>query len=84
MADKPALIAGHAVTTGAILRQGFENVLPAPEPSMAQTVQALHEIDPDDIIPMPWSGAGFSRMVQQKMPDQFLLSSTGSRYLFGA
>lgn len=170
MADKPAVIAGHAFTTGAIPRQGFEKVLPAtrveigvrdgtgceashfskeeqagkivfdnfygehatcfhvkerglvvmsscghaglvnsirqaqvvsgvqkvhaamggfhlspaPEPYIAQTVQALKDIDPDYIIPMHCSGAGFIRMVQKEMPDKLIMSYTGTRYIFGA
>ena len=62
---------------------GF-HLSPAPEPYIAQTVQALKEIDPDYIIPMHCSGAGFIRIVQREMPDKLILSYTGSRYIFGA
>jgi 7,8-dihydropterin-6-yl-methyl-4-(beta-D-ribofuranosyl)aminobenzene 5'-phosphate synthase len=61
---------------------GF-HLSPASEPYIAQTVQALKEIDPDYVIPMHCSGAGFIRMVQREMPDKLILSYTGSRYLFG-
>ena len=62
---------------------GF-HLSPAPEPYIAQTVQALKEIDPDYVIPMHCSGAGFIRIAQREMPDKLILSYTGSRYIFGA
>ncbi len=62
---------------------GF-HLSPAPEPYIAQTVQTLKEIDPDYIVPMHCSGAGFIRMVQREMPDKLIMSYTGTRYVFGA
>ena len=62
---------------------GF-HLSPAPEPYIAQTVQALKEIDPDHVIPMHCSGAGFIRMVQREMPDKLILPYTGTRFIFGA
>jgi len=62
---------------------GF-HLSPAPEPYIAQTVQALKDIDPDYVIPMHCSGAGFIQMVQKEMPEKLILSYTGSRYIFGA
>jgi 7,8-dihydropterin-6-yl-methyl-4-(beta-D-ribofuranosyl)aminobenzene 5'-phosphate synthase len=62
---------------------GF-HLSPAPLDYVAETVRALREIDPDYVIPMHCSGAGFTRMMQQEMPDKLILSYTGSRYLFGA
>ncbi len=62
---------------------GF-HLSPAPEPYIAQTVQALKEINPDYIIPMHCSGAGFIRIVQREIPDKLIMSYTGSRYIFGA
>lgn len=62
---------------------GF-HLSPAPELYIAQIVQALKEIDPDYVIPMHCSGAGFIRIVQREMPDKLILSYTGTRYLFGA
>lgn len=62
---------------------GF-HLSPAPEPYIAQTVQALKEIDPDYVIPMHCSGAAFIRIVQREMPDKLILSYTGTRYIFGA
>jgi len=62
---------------------GF-HLSPAPEPYIAQIVQALKEINPDYIIPMHCSGAGFIYRVQREMPDKLILSYTGSRYILGA
>jgi 7,8-dihydropterin-6-yl-methyl-4-(beta-D-ribofuranosyl)aminobenzene 5'-phosphate synthase len=62
---------------------GF-HLSPAPEPYIAQTVQALKEIDPDYVMPMHCSGAAFIRTVQREMPDKLILSYTGSRFRFGA
>lgn len=62
---------------------GF-HLSPAPEPYIAQTVQALKEINLDYVIPMHCSGAGFIWMVQREMPDKLILSYTGTRFIFGA
>ena len=62
---------------------GF-HLSPAPEPYIAQTVQALKELDVDYIIPMHCSGAGFIRAVQRDLPDRFIMSYTATRYIFGA
>ena len=62
---------------------GF-HLSPAPEPYVAQTVQALKEIDPDYVIPMHCTGPAFIRMVQKEMPDKLILPYTGTRFLFGA
>jgi 7,8-dihydropterin-6-yl-methyl-4-(beta-D-ribofuranosyl)aminobenzene 5'-phosphate synthase len=62
---------------------GF-HLSPAPEPYIAQTVQALKELEVDYIIPMHCSGAGFIRAVQRDVPDRSIMSYTGTRYIFGA
>ena len=62
---------------------GF-HLSPAPEPYIAQTVQALKEIDPDYVIPMHCTGPGFIRLVQKEMPDKLILPYTGTRFVFGA
>jgi 7,8-dihydropterin-6-yl-methyl-4-(beta-D-ribofuranosyl)aminobenzene 5'-phosphate synthase len=61
---------------------GF-HLAPAPETYVAQTVQALKEINPDYVIPMHCSGQTFINLVQREMPDKLILSYTGSRYIFG-
>lgn len=62
---------------------GF-HLSPAPLPYTAQVVQALKEIDPDYVIPMHCSGAGFIQLAQNEMPEKLILSYTGSRFVFGA
>jgi len=62
---------------------GF-HLAPAPEPYVAQTVEALKEINPDYVIPMHCSGPTFARMVEQAMPGKLIPSSTGTRFIFGA
>jgi 7,8-dihydropterin-6-yl-methyl-4-(beta-D-ribofuranosyl)aminobenzene 5'-phosphate synthase len=61
---------------------GF-HLSPAPEPYIAQTVQALRELDVDHVIPMHCSGANFIRVMQRDLPDRLIMSYTGSRYVFG-
>lgn len=61
---------------------GF-HLSPAPEPYIAQTIQALKELDVDYVIPMHCSGANFIRAMQRDLPDRFIMSYTGTRYVFG-
>jgi 7,8-dihydropterin-6-yl-methyl-4-(beta-D-ribofuranosyl)aminobenzene 5'-phosphate synthase len=46
-------------------------------------VQALKEIDPDYLVPMHCSGAGFARAGQKEMPDKLIVPYTGTRFIFG-
>jgi 7,8-dihydropterin-6-yl-methyl-4-(beta-D-ribofuranosyl)aminobenzene 5'-phosphate synthase len=62
---------------------GF-HLTPAPDSYIAQVVQALKEIDPDYLVPMHCSGAGFVRAVQKEMPDKLIVPYTGTRFIFGA
>jgi 7,8-dihydropterin-6-yl-methyl-4-(beta-D-ribofuranosyl)aminobenzene 5'-phosphate synthase len=55
----------------------------APDDYVARTVQALKEIDPDYVIPMHCTGAVFTWMVRDAMPDKLILSYTGTRFVFG-
>ncbi len=61
---------------------GF-HLAPAPEPYVAQTIEALKEINPDYFMPMHCSGPTFARMVEQAMPGKLIPSSTGTRFIFG-
>ena len=47
---------------------GF-HLTPAPESYITQVIRALNEIDPDYLVPMHCSGAGFARVVQKELPD---------------
>ena len=61
---------------------GF-HLTPAPEPYIAQVVEALKEINPDYMMPMHCSGAAFARAVEKEMPGRLIVSNTGTRYIFG-
>jgi 7,8-dihydropterin-6-yl-methyl-4-(beta-D-ribofuranosyl)aminobenzene 5'-phosphate synthase len=62
---------------------GFHLAPHAPE-YQRQTLAELKALNPDVLIPMHCSGETFISMVQQEMPDRFIRSSTGTRFVFGA
>jgi len=55
----------------------------APQDYVAQTVATLKDIDPDYVIPMHCTGAAFTWMVRDAMPDKLIMSYTGTRFVFG-
>ena len=62
---------------------GF-HLMPMPEEYVRSTVMALKEINPDYLIPMHCTGTTFYEIAKQELPGRVLLSSTGTRYTFGA
>jgi len=56
----------------------------APEPYIAQEVDALKELDPEYLVPMHCSGELFARLARQAMPGRVITNYTGTRYVFGA
>ncbi len=62
---------------------GF-HLAPAPEPYVAQTVDALKAINPDYLAPMHCSGRTFTRLAEAAMPGKLIPPSTGTRFVFGA
>ena len=62
---------------------GF-HLAPHKEDYVRETVAALKALNPDCVIPMHCTGEAFIDIVRQEMPDKFIRSYTGSRYLFGA
>jgi 7,8-dihydropterin-6-yl-methyl-4-(beta-D-ribofuranosyl)aminobenzene 5'-phosphate synthase len=62
---------------------GF-HLAPAAEPYVAQTIDALKEINPDYLVPMHCSGRTFTRLADAAMPGKIIPPSTGSRFVFGA
>ncbi len=62
---------------------GF-HLAPSPEPYVAQTIDALKEINPDYLVPMHCSGRTFTRLADAAMPGKIIPPSTGSRFVFGA
>ena len=61
---------------------GF-HLAPQKEEYVRQTVAGLKELKPDYIIPMHCTGETFIQILQQEMPEKFIRSYTGSRYVFG-
>jgi len=62
---------------------GF-HLMPMPLEYVRSTVAALKEINPDYLIPMHCSGTPLYEVAKQELPGRVLLSSTGTRYTFGA
>ncbi|WP_119352442.1 MBL fold metallo-hydrolase [Azohydromonas sediminis] len=62
---------------------GFHLAPHAPE-YQRQTLAELKAINPDFLIPMHCSGEAFIAMVQAEMPERFVRSSTGTRFVFSA
>jgi 7,8-dihydropterin-6-yl-methyl-4-(beta-D-ribofuranosyl)aminobenzene 5'-phosphate synthase len=62
---------------------GF-HLMPMPADYLRNTMAALKEINPDYLIPMHCSGTPFYELAKQEMPGRVPLSSTGTRFTFGA
>jgi 7,8-dihydropterin-6-yl-methyl-4-(beta-D-ribofuranosyl)aminobenzene 5'-phosphate synthase len=62
---------------------GFHLAPHAPD-YQRQTLAELKAINPDFLIPMHCSGEAFISMVQAEMPERFVRSSTGTRFVFSA
>jgi 7,8-dihydropterin-6-yl-methyl-4-(beta-D-ribofuranosyl)aminobenzene 5'-phosphate synthase len=60
---------------------GF-HLAPHPLDYQRQTAAELKAINPDFIIPMHCSGEAFIGIVQNEMPEKFIRSSTGTRFIF--
>lgn len=60
---------------------GF-HLAPHPLDYQRQTAAELKAINPDFIIPMHCSGEAFINIVQTEMPEKFIRSSTGTRFIF--
>lgn len=62
---------------------GF-HLAPHPVEYQKQTAAELKALNPDFVIPMHCSGETFIAIVQAEMPDKFIRSSTGTRFVFSA
>ena len=62
---------------------GF-HLFPAPDDYVAQTVAELKSLGPDVIIPLHCSGPNMAEALRRMMPDQYLPSTTGTEFTFGA
>jgi 7,8-dihydropterin-6-yl-methyl-4-(beta-D-ribofuranosyl)aminobenzene 5'-phosphate synthase len=57
---------------------------PAPKDYLDQVVAELKKLEPDAVIPMHCSGANFIQATREQMPDQLIVTTTGSLITFGA
>jgi 7,8-dihydropterin-6-yl-methyl-4-(beta-D-ribofuranosyl)aminobenzene 5'-phosphate synthase len=55
----------------------------APPDYVEHTIAELKALAPDVVLPMHCSGRAFIAGVAREMPDQLVLSNTGSRFTFG-
>ena len=63
---------------------GGWHLAPSPDVTVAHTVAAFQEIDPDDLIPMHCTGFNTITAIPREMPGKLMLPSTGTRVVFGA
>jgi 7,8-dihydropterin-6-yl-methyl-4-(beta-D-ribofuranosyl)aminobenzene 5'-phosphate synthase len=63
---------------------GGWHLAPAPDATVAKTVDALKQINPDYLIPMHCTGLNTIGAIQREMPEKLILPSTGTRVIFGA
>ena len=57
---------------------------PAPKEYLSQVVSEIKKLNPDVLIPMHCSGLNFVQEARAQMPDNLLVTTTGSRILFSA
>jgi 7,8-dihydropterin-6-yl-methyl-4-(beta-D-ribofuranosyl)aminobenzene 5'-phosphate synthase len=57
---------------------------PAPRDYLSQVVAEIRKLKPDVLIPMHCSGLNFVQEARAQMPDNVLVTTTGSRITFGA
>jgi len=57
---------------------------PAPQDYLDTVVAEIKKLEPDVIIPMHCSGNNFIQAMREQMPDNLIVTTTGSRIAFGA
>ena len=57
---------------------------PAPKDYLTQVVGEIKKLNPDVLIPMHCSGLNFVQEARAQMPENVLVTTTGSRITFGA
>jgi 7,8-dihydropterin-6-yl-methyl-4-(beta-D-ribofuranosyl)aminobenzene 5'-phosphate synthase len=62
---------------------GF-HLFPADDAYLKQTVAELKALSPDVMIPMHCSGPGLALALREQMPAQFVPSTSGTEFTFGA
>jgi 7,8-dihydropterin-6-yl-methyl-4-(beta-D-ribofuranosyl)aminobenzene 5'-phosphate synthase len=61
---------------------GFHLTGPFFEPIIGETIEALKKINPGIVVPMHCTGRKALNQIAQEMPEQFVLSSVGTRFFF--
>jgi 7,8-dihydropterin-6-yl-methyl-4-(beta-D-ribofuranosyl)aminobenzene 5'-phosphate synthase len=61
---------------------GFHLTGPVFEPIIGPTIKAMKELDPDYVVPMHCTGWKAINRFAEEMPDQFLLNTVGTTYVF--
>jgi 7,8-dihydropterin-6-yl-methyl-4-(beta-D-ribofuranosyl)aminobenzene 5'-phosphate synthase len=56
---------------------------PAPKDYLDQVIGEIRKLAPDVVIPLHCSGNNFIQAMREQMPDNLLVSTTGSRITFG-
>ena len=57
---------------------------PAPKDYLTQVVSEIKKLEPDVLLPMHCSGLNFVAEARAQMPDNLLVTTTGSQITFGA
>jgi 7,8-dihydropterin-6-yl-methyl-4-(beta-D-ribofuranosyl)aminobenzene 5'-phosphate synthase len=57
---------------------------PAPKDYLDIVVAEIKKLEPDVVIPMHCSGNNFIQAVREQMPDNLIVTTTGSQIVFGA
>ena len=57
---------------------------PAPKDYLGEVVAEIKKLKPDVLIPMHCSGLNFIQEARNQMPENVLVTTTGSRITFGA
>jgi 7,8-dihydropterin-6-yl-methyl-4-(beta-D-ribofuranosyl)aminobenzene 5'-phosphate synthase len=62
---------------------GFHLTGPQFEPIIGRTINEIKEVDPNFVIPMHCTGWTAITSFEREMPEQFLLNTVGTTYVFG-
>jgi 7,8-dihydropterin-6-yl-methyl-4-(beta-D-ribofuranosyl)aminobenzene 5'-phosphate synthase len=57
---------------------------PAPKDYLDTVVAEIKKLEPDVVIPMHCSGNNFIQAMREQMPDNLMVTTTGSQIIFGA
>jgi 7,8-dihydropterin-6-yl-methyl-4-(beta-D-ribofuranosyl)aminobenzene 5'-phosphate synthase len=57
---------------------------PAPKDYLDAVVAEIRKLEPDVVIPMHCSGNNFIQAMREQMPDNLIVTTTGSQIVFGA